>query len=391
MGLVRWSSTSHLLAGSTIAGAQYVMPPVAQSATPPTQIQTHTHAGPRGGLPTSAQRPMTIWRAGPVTCNAEAVASSRAPNPLPALSGGAANDISLTLTFRIDASGRPLSIRRPDRRYVAGANDLMPSLAAATFAAGRARDGCSITFDAVRLPFEQVPVGLAMAYTLFPTSGGPPEELWRRVRPPNSTCQEPPPALLNRAFPDFTSIQSKRGRPTWSMVGCNIDPAGKPINAHTVAGSRSPALDAAAIRAVASSRFAKGARQGCLYPYWKIADPLPAPELPAREVASADACKQLGQWVRAPRLIYPDDYRHRGVEGWAIVSYDVAPWGALGNIKVIGSEPTSAFGEAAMSMFLGLARTSSDTGASGCVDRVRYVMGKPGMPPLDDQNVQSLY
>ncbi|MEN2786276.1 TonB family protein [Sphingomonas qilianensis] len=106
---------------------------------------------------------------------------------------------------------------------------------------------------------------------------------------------------------------------------------------------------------------------------------IPAPELPSSDKSSVqpDACKALGEWARELRLTYPANYRRRGIEGGAVVSYDVAPWGAVGNLKVVASEPTSDFGEAATAMLAGAARTSSAIGASGCIDRVRHVMGKP--------------
>ncbi|MEN2786275.1 hypothetical protein ABC969_07570 [Sphingomonas qilianensis] len=54
---------------------------------------------------------------------------------------------------------------------------------------------------------------LAIAYTVFPTAGRPPEALWRRIRPADTTCFEPTPALLNRAYPDFAVIMGEEGRP----------------------------------------------------------------------------------------------------------------------------------------------------------------------------------
>jgi TonB family protein len=344
-------------------------------------------------MPGPPQPTLTIWRAGTTRCGGEPVAATQGPSPLPTLGWSGTRDAPLRATFRIDATGRPLGIHREARRFGQDMGDMLPALAAARFATGVARNACSIVFTPDQLPVDDVPLAIAMAYTLFPTGSPAPEGLWRRIRPADTSCFEPAPAQLNRAYPDFTTIAGQRGRPLWSMVGYDIDADGKPVRIHTVSGSRSNALDAASRRAVKQSRFGKGARHGCLYPYWRIADPLPAPEPPARESmpAQPEACKALGAWVRAPRLVYPDEYRRRGIEGWAILSYDVAPWGALGNIKVIAAEPTADFGEAALNMFTGLSRNPSGTGASGCVERVRYVMGKPGMSLPAETGPSPLY
>ncbi len=382
MSVTRWLWAPLGIVGSVAAGAQGIKPPLTPSPPPVIQIQMRDHAGPVGAVLDEAQSTMTIWRAGAVTCGGQPVAATRSPNPLPTLSWGGMRKAPLRIMFRIDASGRPLGIRQEERRFGQNTGDLLPALAAARFATGVARNDCSIAFTPDQLPLDQVPAEIAMAYTVFPTGARAPEALWRRIRPTDTTCFEPTPALLNRAYPDFTAIAGEPGRPLWSMVGYDIDAGGKPVRIRTLDGSRSSVLDAASRRAVKQSRFGKGARRGCLYPYWKNASPIPAPEPPARESmpVPSEACKALGEWARAPRLIYPNDYRRRGIEGWAIISYDVAPWGALGNVSVLRAEPTSDFGDAAKNMFAGLSRKPSGAGASGCMDRVRYVMGTPGKP-----------
>ncbi len=391
MSVMRWSWIPLAIAGSVVAGAQGIRPPVQSS--PPPVIQTHDHAGPNSAAPGAPQSTMTIWRVGAATCGGQPVGMTQAPNPLPALGWSGVTEAPLRAMFRIDATGRPLAIEREQRRFGQATADLLPALAAARFAAGATRTDCSITFTPDQLPLDQVPADIAMAYTVFPTGARAPEALWRRIRPADTTCFDPTPALLNRAFPDFTAIAGQPGRPLWTMIGYDIDTDGKPVRVRTLEGSRSAALDAASRRAVEQSRFVKGARRGCVYPYWKIADPMPAPETPARETmpAQPEACNALGEWTRAPRLTYPNDYRRRGIEGWAIVSYDVAPWGALGNMKVLMAEPTSDFGDAAKSMFTGLSRKPSETGASGCMERVRYVMGAPGTSPPADEGPLPLY
>ena len=393
MSVTRWSWVPLGIAGSVVAGAQGIKPSVPPSPPPVMQSQTPDYPGIHAAVPGAAQSTMTIWRAGSAMCGEQPVVVTQAPNPLPTLSWGGMKQAPVRVMFRIDTTGRPLGIAREEQRFGQSTGDLLPALAAARFATGMIRNDCSIAFTPDQVPLDEVPAEIAMAYTVFPTGARAPEALWRRIRPTDTTCFDPTPALLNRAFPDFTTIAGKPGQPLWSMVGYDIDADGKPVRVHSLAGSRSPLLDAASRQAVEQSRFGKGARRGCLYPYWKIADPMAAPEPPARGSMPAQpaACQTLGEWTRAPRLIYPNDYRRRGIEGWAIVSYDVAPWGALGNVKVLDAEPTSDFGEAAKTMFMGLSRKPSETGASGCMDRVRYVMGTPGRPLPAEEAPTPLY
>lgn len=77
-------------------------------------------------------------------------------------------------------------------------------------------------------------------------------------------------------------------------------------------------------------------------------------------------------------LRYPDAYRRQGVEGWGIVAYDVAPWGQTGNLRVVASEPSAAFGAAAMETVRAATKEASPQGYSNCVTRVRFVLAADG-------------
>ena len=68
------------------------------------------------------------------------------------------------------------------------------------------------------------------------------------------------------------------------------------------------------------------------------------------------------------------------IEGWAVVRYDVAPWGALGNISVLKSEPSEDFGKQAVMMLQNAMLAPSTQGMTGCVDRVRYVLDDKPAP-----------
>ena len=71
----------------------------------------------------------------------------------------------------------------------------------------------------------------------------------------------------------------------------------------------------------------------------------------------------------------PEPFRRRAVEGFARLSYDVAPWGGLGNIHVLTSEPAAAFGEEVKAVLLAAHAPVSSTGAHGCIQPVRFQLG----------------
>lgn len=380
-GMLLGSSSFALVAFgvSTLAVAQRVPPQ--PGPPPPPPVIAAPHAGSVRAAPMERQA-LIVWQAGEAQCGNAPVRAVRPPNPLPGMGWSRAGaDKPIRFTFRLDASGRPLGIKAEPEALLFEGQDLAPSLAASRFAPG-VREGCTVSFQATRQPIDTVPVELAMAYTIFPTSGTRSPALWDRVRSAGGTCLQTRLQVLNRAYPDFPALPGEEGRPLWSMVAFDIGKAGKPVNVHTAAGSRSAPLDAASRRAVSQSRFGREARTGCLYPYRKAADPLTAPEMPARETfpANSAACEATGGWVRKPRLVYPSNYSRRRIEGWAVIAFDVAPWGAVGNARVLAAEPSDDFGRAGLSTVQTGGKAPSTSGASGCIERVRFVVRSPDAP-----------
>jgi outer membrane biosynthesis protein TonB len=226
-----------------------------------------------------------------------------------------------------------------------------------------------------------------MAYTMFPQQR-PTAAVWARTRPAGSTCFDPVPPVRTRVFPVFEDLPKQPGRQSWSMVGFDIDQSGKPIHVKPVTGNGNAALDAASLKAVAQSRFAPGVRKGCQYPYRLNAATLPPPPIPAdtnfKPVGST--CPWRSEWAVAPTLTYPPNFRRRSIEGWAIIGYDVAPWGATGNVRIFAAQPAEDFGKEAMRIITTAKRMPSATGYTGCTDRIFFKMGpterKPGAPPV---------
>lgn len=285
---------------------------------------------------------------------------------------------SVTLRFRIDDSGRPLSIGIAGPGYVPNGTDLAPALAASRFAAGTARRDCTIEYRRAATPLAQADIADLIRYTLDPDDGRLPRAGWDRIAPQGGDClREPRPATLLRAFPDFARIPGTPGERQWSLSRFDLDAKGRPVGVRTVAGTGDTALDTASRKAVAASRFVAGKRTGCVYPYWREAAMIAAPAAPDTASFGAAPKCPAGPWVQPPRLTYPRAWSRRSIEGWAIVQYDVAPWGETGNVRALASEPADAFGEQAVEVVRSARRAPSATGASGCIEKVRFAIRQP--------------
>jgi hypothetical protein len=333
--------------------------------------------------PPTAQQVLMRWMPGEVRCGGGVLAGARALRPHTSLSWSSVIRVPMSYRFRIDEAGRPLSIAREAQVWVDGAEDVAPSLAASRFAPGAARD-CTITYTAEPLPIPTVPVADLISYSVTPLNGPLPDAGWDRVRPEGGDCnREPRAQWLIATSPDYERLPAPPGVRDWTLVGYDQDARGHAVEPHVLSGTRNVALDKAGIRAIAASRWTGGRRRGCLNPYLRQATRLAPPaNVDLDTLRPADAnCTGDADWAEQPRLNYPEPWRRRAVEGWAIIAYDVAPWGATGNIRVLRAEPADEFGTAAASILSHARRAASATGHVGCVERVvqdgaGYVRGR---------------
>ncbi|MGN6374578.1 MAG: energy transducer TonB family protein, partial [Sphingomonas sp.] len=232
-----------------------------------------------------------------------------------------------TLTFRIDSDGRPLDIRADgadDPRWI-DTSDVMPAFSVWRFAAGQPHQHCSITFAVDDQPIETAPAEAVMRYFSLPHSEqGFYQDVLKRTEPANSTCFEPnyPPAMqLN--YPNFETIPQRPGTRSFVMLGFDVDAQGRTTNVHVVSSDGNQALDAKSLAAMKQDRFVPEARRGCTYPFRRTANaPVPAPPMPdvdALKSADAKCDGKDGDWVDTPGLTFPEAYRRRSIEGWAII------------------------------------------------------------------------
>lgn len=334
---------------------------------------------------------------GQATCDGGAAVPVRVERPLPVWGNGmpGSRPLPIDVKFRIDAEGRPLSIAREDTQGMHGrgpylyhsSDDVLPAFTAWRFAAGQARTGCRMRFEPVAVPVAEAPAPLLRRYYVSPHQRRAEErELFARLHPADTNCIDAGvPQIRLRAYPAFDDIPQPAGTWSYSMTGFDIDRSGKPVRVRLIDSGGNAVLDREAVAAVRRSRFAPEARRGCTYPYHRNASvPMAAPASPSEDsFKPADArCTGTNLTFPAP-LRFPTGFEQRQIEGWAIIGYDVAPWGVTGNVRVLAAEPAAAFGEQARSVIQQAREAASPYGKTGCVDVVRFVIGK-GRGPVSE-------
>lgn len=320
---------------------------------------------------------MLSWQPGEIRCDGQTVIGAQMQRPDVALATTDPQRVrSVAYRFAIDDAGRPHSIKRDDAGITPYAQDIGPALAASRFAAGAARSACTVHYTARFDPVDQAPIADLAAYSIFPAGMKLPKAGWERLGSAGNCRDTPRPAVLLRAYPDFSKVAATPGVRDWTLVVFDTDAQGRPVDARVAHGTGNDDLDAAAVEAVRGSRFTGGARTGCLYPYRRAAGRLAAPEKPDEgQMRPADAtCPAKIEWTTRPTTSYPLAYRQRAIEGWAVLSFDAAPWGEIGNVKILDAQPSADFGEQATRILRSGRLVPSTQGATGCVETVKFKM-----------------
>ena len=357
---------------SPILAVALVATPLAQSTAPRYQPPS---------------RDLIAWTIGDVTCGGTPVGMTRRVEPFIAQTyfSPSAKPTPRTVTFTIDASGRAMDISDPREGYAPETGDIGPSLAASAFAPGAPHKDCRAIYLPRRMALDSAPLADVRRFAITPNVR-PDREVFRRTFPADTDCFEPGPGVTLRGFPPYRDLPPNPGVIAWSMTGFDIDSTGRPVHLQTVDGTGDAALDRASRKAVADSRFEAKPRHGCVYPYYQNAAVLPEPTSPdtASLRSAGSNCPAEREWERTPHLVFPAAWNRRKIEGWAILAYDVAPWGATGNIRVLAAEPSAEFGTDATNVIRAATKPKSSSGYTDCVERVRYRIALPGEPVAAD-------
>jgi TonB family protein len=354
------------------------LPLVAAAQTPPPIIDIAPHA--RVTPAPMSQRVLLTWRP-QAQCDGAPLDTAAFRQPSVGMIWGATTTLKpVDYRFDISGDGRILGIRRDGSDYVPFTEDIAPALSATRFAAGAPRTGCTARFVPQQAPLATAALEDLAAYSLAPTAGALPREAWNRIYAAGTCLRAPRARPLTQVYPDFDKIEGTPGVRDWSMVRYDTNAAGRPTNVRIVQGTRNAALDMAAVKALRASRYSGGARAGCLYPYWHAPEKLVAPPIPdeAGFRPAQATCPERREWLTPPVLRFPEPYRRRSIEGWAVVAYDIAPWGEIGNVRVLAAQPSGDFGKQAIEVMRSAKVAPTGTGAVGCVDRVKFVMGPVG-------------
>ena len=359
--------------------------PVATSVPPP--IVSTTASKPEPWL--------TTFRAGEVRCGGDKPHVLHREQPMPAaymrypgLRPAQVAPAPIRLDFRIDRSGRPLGITISGAAVPHGA-DIMPAFAAWRFEKGADRANCDILFERHETPVPEA--DLQSIYRLMALvdprqlggGGALRGAVLRRAAPDGSDCLDRRPATRQQVFPAFEQIPQTPGTVSYSFMTFDIDAAGRPVNVRLVSSGGNAELDRQSLDAATRSRFAPGERRGCLMWFHRTpTEPLEAPLAPSAESLAPPGsnCPTDARepWVKLPPLVFPNEFRRRNIEGWAVVGYDLAPWGGVGNVQLLAAEPAKPFGERAVSVVRNGTKKESPNGYRGCAIRVRFVITDDG-------------
>lgn len=286
-------------------------------------------------------------------------------------------------TFGIDETGRVLNIRAQgatsddDGPFVT-LTPAVQSAVQATLAGWRfapeARPDCRLTIRYVPVPVASADRDMLMRFfAVTRYSGAERQAVQRRLAGPDHDCEEAGP-FARAGYPNFEAGRRRPGIEDWTVVTWNVAADGAIKDVQTLASSGDAGFDTEARDATSRSRARPGKpRTGCVYNWYRRGSPLAAPAMPTPPTDPLADCPAAVLSGIRPRLTArgPEAFLSRGVEGWALVRFDIAPWGQIGNVAVVDAQPAQAFGDAAMAAFQG-ATADPGPGATRCLQPVHY-------------------
>ncbi|ADU15183.1 energy transducer TonB [Asticcacaulis excentricus] len=298
-----------------------------------------------------------------------------------------------SLAFDVLSNGRMTNIRPAGGDLALNRNAFLPAWAAGWNLGPQAKPltGCKMTWD-VKTDFSPE-MARALTYEarhLRNYASG-----LKLSDSRSEDCRAADRRIRLKAYPEASRLSRKPGRPQWLVAEYDILANGKVKTGHRLRGSGETAdLDA----------IEKALGQRVFYPGQAVAQCLtsfaiPAADLPVEQgvgelmtlnnttfgsdgdgdeqkTCPAEARSRAMSFIYRPEY-YPAQAARLGVEGVAMLSFDVAPWGQV-RLKSSWSHPLPEFGQAASSMLTQSTFKVSERGLSGCRLLVRFVRGKDG-------------
>ena len=318
---------------------------------------------------------------GVARCGAELVKPERLekvfPVDQPSYDGSPPRLRPVTLEFEIDGNGRPISIKRStDGAPVyapGGSPDVEPALARSAFPKAP-KVNCRLTYDPEATPIEEASPDQLVRLALFRSQPGPlRNRIGARLSPPGSTCVNAGPQPRTLVYPELEPIARRLKSVAYTSFLYDVDKEGRPVNVRPLAGSGHVELDAEVRRVITASRFKAEPKMGCLAPFFaqpreKLEAP-PSPQMSALRPQDAPECKNVLSQI--PEVSFPPPFQRRGIEGWAVIRYSVAPWGEVGGVEIVAAQPAHAFGESAQGL-IRRAKANAGPAYAGCLQRIVF-------------------
>ncbi len=289
-------------------------------------------------------------------------------------------------TFGVDAEGRVIDLKRDNASNYWVPDTQAAIVASWRFATGAPAAGCKLDLTPTVIPMAAAsPAQLLQAFIAEGRNATP---QLRQALDNQGDCGRAPrrrPALI--AYPDLRAFDDQSVDPPWAGVTYDIDADGAVRNVAIVTQHGVQAFADTAASSVAESRYQTGSpRKACFGMFRarpKISPATSRPKVSTFE-RPGDLCdlkSELKDLIQ-PKA-YPPAFAARRVGGWAYVRFDVAPWGQIGPVEVLASQPTPAFGVAAVNMLQGMRlKQTPATGYRGCVAPVIFAL--PAIPSDED-------
>ncbi|WP_292226950.1 TonB C-terminal domain-containing protein [Brevundimonas sp.] len=304
-------------------------------------------------------------------------------------SAGAVETPDTLIRFSIAEDGRTRDIKpipSPHGRFTSHSADPLAALAAWRFAGG-ARSDCLLTVSYRPVPIAEAASGDLLRYfAVTRTRGAVRDAVGNRLAGAEANCggdRRGGRRPRTVSYPDnLVGQRPPPGGKAWTVVRWDINAQGRATNVRTLGSSGDRAFDAESRRAVSATVVEGGAPlKGCVYNFYRTGPTLPAPAMPDRADEPLGSCPtdvRARLQIRPNPDTYPKGFNDRQIEGWALVRFDVATWGQLGNVTLLDAQPASAFGEGGMTTVRSSRAESGTTPGVGCIVPVRYHIGARG-------------
>ena len=322
------------------------------------------------------------WQPGAIACDDRILRpASLIPAPYPRRSVRMpVRPSEATYRFTLGAEGRAMSIDfvKPELDGIIDPTppyrqEIVPALAAARFEPVDEPVQCLVQFTENAIRMSEASLEQLIRLRIAARKARVSNEVWSRFAPGNCTTKRL--KTLRRDYPDFRKVDPIPGSNHWTFVSYDVDAQGASENITVVGSSGGDQLNTEVTEAVESSLHVDAEpRTGCWFYYYKGAGVIEEPERPDLETYGdqPEACEADDKWAEAPRLDYPRTYQRRGIEGWVVLQYDVAPWGEIGNVEVLDAQPARDLVQFAERVLTSGRYKVAGSGLSGCIERVVF-------------------